>query len=308
MEDRKKSAQTLRQFQKTGFENNKLVRRLFRQVSHAIRDFNMIENGDKVMVCLSGGKDSYSLLDILSTMQRRAPIHFDIVAVHLNKMQPGFPTEIIPRYLEEKGIDFRIVSEDVYNIVKGIIPEGKGGCSLCARLRRGILYRVAGEIGATKIALGHHRDDIIETFFLNLLFAAKLKTMPAKLKTDDARHIVIRPLAYVRESDLVRYAQMRKFPLIPCNFCGPLENMQRAKLKALMQQWEKEFPGRSGSVFAALSSIVPSHLLDGNFFDFKGLSANMSEQSHKFPDTRNSANEGEEDIFGFLSTDPDEDY
>ena len=294
-----KNAPTLRQFRKTGFENNKLKRRLFRQASHAIRDFNMIENGDRVMVCLSGGKDSYSLLDILSVMQKRAPIHFDIVAVHLNKMQPGFPADVIPRYLEETGIDFRIVSEDVYSIVKRIIPEGKGGCSLCARLRRGILYRVASEIGATKIALGHHRDDIIETFFLNLLFAAKLKTMPAKLKTDDGRHIVIRPLAYVRESDLVRYAEMRQFPLIPCTFCGPLENMQRAKVKSFMQQWEKEFPGRGGSVFAALSRIVPSHLLDGNFFDFKSLSAKEGAAGHEYfvPE---SSKEDDDDIFGFL--------
>lgn len=264
---------TRREFKKTGFENNKLNKRLCRQAGQAIGDFNMIEDGDKVMVCVSGGKDSYCLLDVLLALQSRAPINFDIVAVHLNQKQPGFPADILPRYLKERGVAFHIEEEDTFSIVKRVIPEGKAGCSLCARLRRGILYRVAGEIGATKIALGHHRDDIIETFFLNLFFAARIKSMPPKLLTDDGKHIVIRPLAYVRESDLTRYAQMRQFPLIPCDFCGPYINEQRAQIKALMREWEKKFPGRVENIFSSLSTVVPSHLMDKNQFDFETLSA-----------------------------------
>ncbi|MDL2283624.1 tRNA 2-thiocytidine(32) synthetase TtcA [Oxalobacter sp. OttesenSCG-928-P03] len=265
-------AATRRQYRKTGFENNKLNKRLCRQTGQAIGDFNMIEEGDKVMVCLSGGKDSFCLLDILLTLQSRAPVHFDIIAVNLNQKQPGFPADVLPGYLEERGIAYHIEEEDTYSIMKRLIPEGKAGCSLCARLRRGVLYRVAGEIGATKIALGHHRDDMIETFFLNLFFAAKLKGMPPKLRTDDGRHIVIRPLAYVRENDLIRYAEMRRFPLIPCNFCGPYVNQQRAQIKALMREWEKKFPGRVENIFSALSTIVPSHLMDKKHFDFNALS------------------------------------
>lgn len=265
-------AVTRRQFRKPGYENTKLRKRLCRLAGQAIGDFNMIEDGDKVMVCLSGGKDSFCLLDILLILQSRAPIHFDIIAVNLNQKQPGFPADILPGYLKERGIAFHIEEEDTYSIMKRLIPEGKAGCSLCARLRRGILYRVAGEIGATKIALGHHRDDIIETFFLNLFFGAKLKSMPAKLRTDDGRHIVIRPLAYVRESDLVRYADIRQFPLIPCNFCGPYVNQQRAQIKELMQEWEKRFPGRVENIFSAMSTIVPSHLMDKRHFDFGSLS------------------------------------
>lgn len=267
---------TRRAYAKTGFENNKLNKRLCRQAGQAIGDFGMIEEGDKVMVCLSGGKDSFCLLDILLTLQSRAPIAFELIAVHVNQKQPGFPADILPRYLEERGIPYHIEEEDTYSIVQKLIPQGKPGCSLCARLRRGILYRVASELGATKIALGHHRDDIIETFFLNLFFGAKLKSMPPKLRTDDGRHIVIRPLAYAREKDLVRYAEMRQFPLIPCNFCGPFVNQERARVKALMQEWEKQFPGRLDNIFSALSSLVPSHLLDKNHFDFTGLQSSIS--------------------------------
>lgn len=266
-------AVTRRQFKKPGYENTKLRKRLCRLAGQAIGDFSMIEAGDKVMVCLSGGKDSFCLLDILLILQSRAPIHFDIVAVNLNQKQPEFPADILPRYLQERGIAYHIEEEDTYSIMKRLIPEGKPGCSLCARLRRGILYRVASEIGATKIALGHHRDDIIETFFLNLFFGAKLKGMPAKLLTDDGRHIVIRPLAYVRESDLIRYAEKQQFPLISCTFCGPYVNQQRSQIKALMREWEKRFPGRVENIFSALSTLVPSHLMDKHHFDFESLSA-----------------------------------
>lgn len=262
---------TRRAYAKTGFENNKLRKRLCRQAGQAIGDFGMIEEGDKVMVCLSGGKDSFCLLDILLALQSRAPVDFELIAVHVNQKQPGFPADILPCYLRENGIPYHIEEEDTYSIVRRVIPEGKAGCSLCARLRRGVLYRVAAELGATKIALGHHRDDIIETFFLNLFFGAKLKSMPPKLRTDDGRHIVIRPLAYAREKDLVRYAEMRQFPLIPCTFCGPYINQERARVKALMQEWEKQFPGRLDNIFSALSSLVPSHLLDPAHFDFMGL-------------------------------------
>ena len=262
---------TARRARRPAYENNKLNKRLCRLVGQAIGDYNMIEEGDKVMVCLSGGKDSHALLDVLLTLQSRAPIHFDIVAVNLNQNQPGFPADVLPAYLKERGIDFHVENEDVYGIVQGVIPEGKSACSMCARLRRGILYRVAGELGATKIALGHHRDDIIETFFLNMFFGGKLKGMPPKLRTDDGKHIVIRPLAYVKEIDLERYAQARQFPLIPCGPCGLQENMQRAQVKALMREWEKQHPGRVDSIFSSLSTVVPSHLMDGGQFDFEGL-------------------------------------
>ncbi|WAW11179.1 tRNA 2-thiocytidine(32) synthetase TtcA [Oxalobacter vibrioformis] len=296
---------TRRQFKKTGYENTKLRKRLCRLTGQAIGDFNMIEAGDKVMVCLSGGKDSFCLLDILLVLQSRAPIHFDIIAVNLNQKQPGFPADILPRYLQERGIAYHIEEEDTYSIMKRLIPEGKAGCSLCARLRRGILYRVASEIGATKIALGHHRDDIIETFFLNLFFGAKLKGMPAKLLTDDGRHIVIRPLAYVKESDLVRYADKQQFPLIPCNFCGPFVNQQRSQIKALMREWEKRFPGRVENIFSALSTLVPSHLMDKHHFDFGSLSAEAS----LLPDTMEMLaaastlpDEGDDASFPFVMT------
>lgn len=257
--------------QKVQFENNKLEKRLCRQVGEAIGDYNMIEDGDKVMVCLSGGKDSYAMLDILLKLRERAPIHFDIVAVNLDQKQPGFPEQVLPTYLTKLGIPFHIETQDTYSIVTRVIEEGKTTCGLCSRLRRGILYRVADEVGATKIALGHHRDDILETFLLNLFYGGKLKAMPPKLVSDDKKHVVIRPMAYVQEKDLERYAQIKKFPIIPCNLCGSQENLQRQAMKTLLNEWDKKFTGRVENMFAAMSSVVPSHLLDGKLFDFKGL-------------------------------------
>ncbi len=264
---------TARQAEKAAYENNKLHKRLCRQVGQAIGDFNMIEEGDKVMVCLSGGKDSYALLDILLTLRERAPIRFEIIAVNLDQKQPNFPADVLPSYLRSLEVPFHIETQDTYSIVKRVIPEGKTTCSLCSRLRRGILYRVADELGATKIALGHHRDDIMETFFLNLFFASKLKGMPPKLQSDDGRHVVIRPLAYVREADTERFAALREFPIIPCDLCGSQENLQRKQIKAMLRDWEKKFPGRVDNIFSALSTVVPSHLMDRALFDFAGLSA-----------------------------------
>ncbi|HAT32407.1 MAG TPA: tRNA 2-thiocytidine(32) synthetase TtcA [Janthinobacterium sp.] len=264
-------AATARQSEKVALENNKLHKRLCRLVGQAIGDFNMIEEGDKVMVCLSGGKDSYALLDILMTLRERAPINFDIIAVNLDQKQPNFPADILPAYLTKLGVAFHIENQDTYSIVKRLIPEGKTTCSLCSRLRRGILYRVADELGATKIALGHHRDDILETFFLNMFFGGKLKSMPAKLQSDDGRHIVIRPMAYVKEADSERYAEVKGFPIIPCDLCGSQENLQRKQIKNLMREWDKKFPGRVDSIFSALSNVAPSHLLDRNLFSFTDL-------------------------------------
>ena len=258
---------------KVAYENNKLHKRLCRQVGQAIGDFNMIEDGDKVMVCLSGGKDSYALLDILMTLRERAPINFELIAVNLDQKQPNFPADILPAYLTRLGIPFHIENQDTYSIVKRLIPEGKTTCSLCSRLRRGILYRVADELGCNKIALGHHRDDILETFFLNMFFGGKLKSMPAKLQSDDGKHIVIRPMAYVKEEDSTRYAEVKGFPIIPCDLCGSQENLQRKQIKGLMRKWEKEFPGRVESIFSSLSTVVPSHLMDPNLFGFKDLKA-----------------------------------
>ena len=266
-------AGSARQFEKTALENNKLHKRLCRLVGQAIGDFNMIEDGDKVMVCLSGGKDSYALLDILMTLRARAPIHFDIVAVNLDQKQPHFPADVLPGYLTELGVAYHIENQDTYSIVKRLIPEGKTTCSLCSRMRRGILYRVADELGATKIALGHHRDDILETFFLNMFFGGKLKGMPAKLQSDDGKHVVIRPMAYVKEEDTLRYAEVKQFPIIPCNLCGSQENLQRKHIKALMREWDKKFPGRVDSIFSALSTVVPSHLMDRGLFSFTDLKA-----------------------------------
>jgi tRNA 2-thiocytidine biosynthesis protein TtcA len=260
-----------RKAQKLAFENNKLHKRLCRLVGQAIGDFNMIEDGDKVMVCLSGGKDSYGLLDILLTLRERAPIHFDIVAVNLDQKQPGFPAHVLPDYLTKIGVPFHIENQDTYSIVKRLIPEGKTTCSLCSRLRRGILYRVADELGATKIALGHHRDDILETFFLNMFFGSKLKGMPPKLQSDDGKHIVIRPLAYVKEMDMERYAEVKQFPIIPCDLCGSQENLQRKQIKAMLREWEKKHPGRVENIFSALSTVVPSHLMDSKLFGFADL-------------------------------------
>jgi tRNA 2-thiocytidine biosynthesis protein TtcA len=259
--------------EKQAYENNKLHKRLCRLVGQAIGDFNMIEDGDKVMVCLSGGKDSYALLDILMTLRERAPIHFDIVAVNLDQKQPNFPADVLPAYLEKLGIPFHIENQDTYSIVKRLIPEGKTTCSLCSRLRRGILYRVADELGCTKIALGHHRDDILETFFLNMFFGAKIKGMPAKLVSDDGKHVVIRPLAYVKEADTERYAEVKAFPIIPCDLCGSQENLQRKQIKAMLRDWEKKYPGRVENIFSSLSTVVPSHLMDRDMFGFTDLKA-----------------------------------
>ena len=254
-------------------EAHKLEKRLCRQMGQAIIDYNMVEEGDKVMVCMSGGKDSYAMLDILLKLKARAPIHFDIVAVNLDQKQPGFPEHVLPEYLGKLGVPFHIENQDTYSIVKRVIPEGKTTCGLCSRLRRGILYRVADELGATKVALGHHRDDMLQTFFLNMFFGGKLKSMPPKLVSDDGRHIVIRPLAYVAEKDLVRWATQRQFPIIPCTLCGSQENLQRQQVAAMLQEWDKKYPGRVESMFSALQNVVPSHLLDGTRHDFKGLKA-----------------------------------
>ncbi|WP_192878482.1 tRNA 2-thiocytidine(32) synthetase TtcA [Parvibium lacunae] len=262
--------------QKIAFENNKLEKRLCRQVGQAIADFNMIEAGDKVMVCLSGGKDSYAMLDILLKLRERAPIDFEIVAVNLDQKQPGFPPEVLPDYLTQLGVPFHIENQDTYSIVTRVIEEGKTMCSLCSRLRRGILYRVASELGCTKIALGHHRDDMLGTFFLNLFYGGRLKGMPPKLVSDTGEHVVIRPLAYVREPDLVRYAEVKQFPIIPCNLCGSQENLKRQEVKRMMLDWERQHPGRLETMFNALTRVVPSHLMDPKLFDFANLKATGS--------------------------------
>ena len=252
-------------------ETHKLEKRLCRQVGQAIVDFNMIEEGDRVMVCVSGGKDSYGMLDILLKMQARAPVRFELIAVNLDQKQPGFPDHILPAYLKQLGVPFHIENQDTYSIVKRVIPEGKTMCSLCSRLRRGILYRVADELGATKIALGHHRDDMLQTFFLNMFFGGKLKGMPPKLVSDDGKHIVIRPMANVAEKDLTRWSTHREFPIIPCTLCGSQENLQRKQVGQMLREWEKKHPGRIESMFSALQNVVPSHLMDGTRYDFKGL-------------------------------------
>jgi tRNA 2-thiocytidine biosynthesis protein TtcA len=252
-------------------ELNKLSKRLHRQVGQAIADFNMIEPGDKVMVCVSGGKDSYSLLDILLSLKARAPVPFDIVAVNLDQKQPGFPEDVLPAYLESRGVPFHIEQQDTYSIVKRLIPEGKTMCSLCSRLRRGILYRVAGELGATKIALGHHRDDMVVTLLMNMFFGARMKGMPPKLVSDDGRHVVIRPLAYVAETDLERWAGHRQFPIIPCTLCGSQDNLQRVQVKKMIREWERQSPGRIDNVFHAMGHVVPSHLMDSRLHPFQTL-------------------------------------
>ena len=256
---------------KAAHESNKLEKRLCRLVGKAIGDFNMIEEGDRVMVCLSGGKDSYGLLDILLLLRQRAPIDFSIVAVNLDQKQPGFPEEVLPTYLRQRGVEFHIEEQDTYSIVKRLIPEGKTTCSLCSRLRRGILYRVASELGATKIALGHHHDDILQTLMLNLLYGGRMKAMPPKLVSDDGRHTVIRPLAYVRERDLERYAAEQQFPIIPCNLCGSQENLKRKEMKALLADWEKRNPRWIANLFTSLSSVAPSHLMDRQLFPFETI-------------------------------------
>ena len=256
---------------KEKYEEDKLAKRLRHQVGDAIADFNMIEEGDKVMVCLSGGKDSHALLDVLLSLKGIAPIRFELIAVNLDQKQPGFPGHVLPEYLKSRGVPFHIEEQDTYSTVKRVIPIGKTMCSLCSRLRRGVLYRVAGELGATKIALGHHRDDVLATFFLNLFNGGKLKAMPAKLVSDDGRHTVIRPLVYVAEDDLLEYSKIKAFPIIPCTLCGSQENLQRKVVGEMLRQWEKQYPGRIESIQRALTDVVPSHLLDRKLFDFAGL-------------------------------------
>ena len=258
---------------KLSVNQKKLEKRLRRQVGQAIQDFNMIEAGDRVMVCLSGGKDSYTLLDILMKLKESAPVPFELIAVNLDQKQPDFPEQVLPEYLGRLGVPFRILEQDTYSVVKRVVPEGKTMCGLCSRLRRGALYKYAAENGVTKIALGHHRGDIIETFFLNLFYAGKLKAMPPKLLSDDGRHVVIRPLAYVEERDIAKYAVLREFPIIPCNLCGSQEHLQRKAVKVMLADWERKYPGRSSTIFAALQNVSPSHLADPKLFDFALLGA-----------------------------------
>ena len=270
-----------RTYLKLNDATEQLQTKLLHLVGETIGTYGLIEDGDKIMVCLSGGKDSYALLDLLLALQRRAPIHFDLVAVNLDQKQPGFPAHVLPDYLRNMGVPFHIEEQDTYAIVKRLIPEGQTTCSLCSRLRRGILYRVATELGATKIALGHHRDDILETLFLNLLYTGKLRTMPPKLRAKNGRHVVIRPLAAVREADLVRYAELRAFPIIPCNLCGSQEDLKRQEVKGLLREWEQRSPGCTDSMFAALSNVAPPFLLDQRLFDFKSLRASDRTEGHE---------------------------
>ncbi len=258
---------------KETFEANKLAKRLRRLVGEAIADFNMIEANDKIMVCLSGGKDSYALLDILMSLQKKSPVPFELFAFNLDQKHPGYPGHILPEYLTALGVPFQIVEQDTYATVKRVIPEGKTMCSLCSRMRRGVIYRVATEIGATKIALGHHRDDILQTFFLNAFFGGRLKSMPPKLASDKGEHIVIRPLAYVEERDLEAYLAVKQFPIIPCDLCGSQDNLQRQQVKRMLHEWERNFPGRVDSIFRALQNTSPSHLLDRKLFDFANVKA-----------------------------------
>jgi tRNA 2-thiocytidine biosynthesis protein TtcA len=257
----------------------RLAARLRGDVGKAIDDFGMIEAGDKVMVCLSGGKDSYTLLDMLMSLKRSAPIHFDLIAVNLDQKQPGFPAHVLPEYLSQLDVPFHIIEQDTYSVVKRVVPEGKTMCGLCSRLRRGALYRFASENGVTKIALGHHRDDIVQTLFLNMFFGGKLKAMPPKLQSEDGKHVVIRPLAYVAERDIERYANARQFPIIPCKLCGSQDNMQRKAIKQMLAEWEVKFPGRTETIFSALRNVVPSHLADVKAFDFAALGAGMEIQA-----------------------------
>ncbi|MFL6700575.1 MAG: tRNA 2-thiocytidine(32) synthetase TtcA [Vitreoscilla sp.] len=258
---------------KAAFEINKLSKRLHRQVGAAIIDFNMIEDGDKVMVCLSGGKDSYAMLDILLSLRERSPVKFELIAVNLDQKQPGFPEHVLPDYLRARGVPFHIEEQDTYSIVTQHIEPGKTMCSLCSRLRRGILYRVAGELGCTKIALGHHRDDIVVTMFMNMFFGSRLKGMPPKLVSDDGRNVVIRPLAYVNEDDLVRWAAHREFPIIPCTLCGSQDNLQRVQIKQMIRQWDKQYPGRIENIFTAMANITPSHMMDRQLYPFTTIQA-----------------------------------
>ena len=257
--------------QKTRYQFNKLQKRLRHTVGDAIADFNMIEDGDKIMVCLSGGKDSYTLLDVLLNLQKTAPVNFELLAVNLDQKQPGFPEHVLPQYLEALGVPYHVIEKDTYSVVKRVIPEGQTTCGLCSRLRRGTLYGFAEENNVTKIALGHHRDDILETFFLNIFYGGKLKAMPPKLLSDDKKNIIIRPLAYTREKDIERYAAFRKFPIIPCNLCGSQQNLQRQAMKEMLKTWDRQFPGRLETIFTSLQNVAPSQLADRNLFDFVNL-------------------------------------
>ena len=260
-------------------EFNKLQKRLRRNVGKAIMDFSMIEDGDKIMVCLSGGKDSYTLLDILMNLQKSAPVKFELIAVNLDQKQPGYPETVLPNYLSTLDIPFEIIEEDTYSVVKRVIPEGKTTCGLCSRLRRGVIYGWAERHGITKIALGHHRDDMIETLFLNMFFGGSMKSMPPKLKSDDGKHIVIRPLAYCKEKDIAKYAKAKNYPIIPCNLCGSQENLQRQNIKMMLQDWDRKYPGRIETIFKAMTNVAPSHLADNEIYDFKGLSQDVASKA-----------------------------
>ncbi len=261
---------------------NKVQRKLRREVGRAVTDYNMIDDGDRIMVCLSGGKDSFAMLDLLISLKRNAPISFDLIAVNLDQKQPGFPEHILPEYLEETGLEYYIVERDTYSVVRSKIPVGKKTCGLCSRLRRGTLYAFAEEINANKIALGHHRDDIVETMFLNMFHGARLAGMPPKLRSDDGRNVIIRPLAYAREQDIIQYASYREFPIIPCNLCGSQENLQRQNVKAMLEQWEREYPGRTESIFGAMQNVAPSQLADRSLFDFESLTIDRSAQREAY--------------------------
>lgn len=256
------------QHKEAALEAKRLLKKLKHHVGEAVLQYNMIEQGDRVMVCLSGGKDSYTMLDLLLILQKRAPVDFELVAVNLDQKQPGFPVQVLPSYLESLGVEYHVIEQDTYSIVKEKIPAGKTTCGLCSRLRRGILYSFADEIGASKIALGHHQDDIIETFFLNMFHNGQLKAMPPKLLSDDGRHVVIRPLALCRESDIARYASIKDYPIIPCNLCGSQQNLQRQVVKSMLGQWEASHPGRSDIIMRSLQHVVPSHLADNQWYDF----------------------------------------
>jgi len=269
--DPRKSAHAGADPRREKFEANKLSKRLRRLVGDAIVDYGMIGEGDRVMVCLSGGKDSYGMIDVLMALQEKAPVSFELIAVNLDQKQPGYPEDVLPNYLAALGVNFRIVEQDTYSIVKRLVPEGQTMCSVCSRLRRGILYSVASEIGATRIALGHHRDDMVQTLFLNMFFGGRMKGMPAKLVSDDGRHVVIRPLAYVAERDLARWAAEREFPIIPCNLCGSQQNLQRVRIGEMLRAWERDDPGRIDRIFDAMARVVPSHLMDRKLFPFAGL-------------------------------------
>jgi tRNA 2-thiocytidine biosynthesis protein TtcA len=286
---------------KPSVNQKKLEKRLRHGVGKAIQDFNMIEAGDKIMVCLSGGKDSYTLLDMLIKLRESAPVEFQLLAVNLDQKQPDFPEEVLPKYLTELGVPFRILEQDTYSVVKRVVPEGKTMCSLCSRLRRGALYKFAAENGISKIALGHHRGDILETFFLNLFYGGKLRAMPPKLLSDDGKHVVIRPLAYVEEADIQKYATLREFPIIPCNLCGSQEHLQRKAVKAMMQEWERKFPGRTNTIFSALSSVVPEHLLDPKRFDFASLGAKAAPRTDWLDSE--AAEEGQDALVATVSVD-----